>query len=187
MPVDAAKIRRHFPALAGEAVFLDNPGGTQVCKYALDRILEYLIETNANHHGAFKTSRSSDAVLAKAREAAADFLGAARPEEIVFGPNMTSLAFHLSRALAPRLAPGEAVAVTRLDHDANIAPWLLMAEERGLEVLWIDFRPEDGTLDLESYARALERKPKFVAFGWASNALGTINPVDRLTGLAHEA
>ena len=187
MAMDSTKIRHHFPALAGEAVFLDNPGGTQVAKYALDRILEYLIDANANHHGAFKTSRATDAVILKTREAMADFLGAAGPEEIVFGPNMTSLTFHLSRALAPRLAPGEAVAVTRLDHDANIAPWLLMAEERGLEVLWVDFRPEDGTLDLESYRRALERGPKLVALGYASNALGTVNPVDHLTELAHAA
>jgi len=128
MSLDLARIRHHFPALTGEAVFLDNPGGTQVAKYALDRLLEYLIETNANHHGAFKTSRASDAVIHKTREAMADFLGASRPEEIVFGPNMTSLTFHLSRALARRLSPGEAVAVTRLDHDANVAPWLLMAE-----------------------------------------------------------
>jgi cysteine desulfurase family protein (TIGR01976 family) len=187
MSLDLARIRHHFPALTGEAVFLDNPGGTQVAKYALDRLLEYLIETNANHHGAFKTSRASDAVIHKTREAMADFLGASRPEEIVFGPNMTSLTFHLSRALARRLSPGEAVAVTRLDHDANVAPWLLMAEERGLEVLWVDFHPEDGTLDLESYARAMERKPKLVAFAYASNALGTVLPVARLAELAHAA
>jgi cysteine desulfurase family protein (TIGR01976 family) len=184
---DPAKIRRQFPALTGEAVFLDNPGGTQAAKYGLDRLLEYMIESNANHNGVFKTSRASDAIILKAREAMADFLGAARPEEIVFGQNMTSLTLHLSRALARRLSPGDRVVLTRLDHDANIAPWLLMAEDRGLEVLWVDFRPEDGTLDLESFGRALEEKPKLVAFGYASNALGTINPVARLTELAHAA
>jgi cysteine desulfurase family protein (TIGR01976 family) len=187
MALDLVRIRHQFPALAGEAVFLDNPGGTQIAKYALDGILEYLIESNANHKGAFKTSRESDAILMKARSAAADFLGAAKPEEIVFGQNMTSLTFHLSRSIARRLGPGDAVLVTRLDHEANVSPWLLMAEDRGLEVLWVDFRPEDGTLDQESFVRALERKPKLAAFGYASNALGTVNPVARMTALAHEA
>jgi cysteine desulfurase family protein (TIGR01976 family) len=187
MSFDPTRIRHQFPALAGDAVFLDNPGGTQTVKQGLDRLLEYLIETNANHKGAFKTSRESDAILLKARMAMADFLGAARPEEIVFGQNMTSLTFHLSRSLGRRLSPGDVIVVTRLDHDANISPWLLMAEDRGLEVQWVDFRPEDGMLDQESFARALERRPKLVAFGYASNALGTVNPVARMTELAHSA
>jgi selenocysteine lyase/cysteine desulfurase len=175
MALDLERIRHQFPALTGEAVFLDNPGGTQTVKNCLDRMLEYLIETNANHAGAFKTSRESDATAFKAREAAADFLGA-RPEEVVIGANMTTLTFHLTRSLAHRIGPGDSIVVTRLDHDANISPWLLLARDRGADIIWVDFHPEDGTLDLEDLDRALTRKPKLVAFGYASNALGTIKP-----------
>jgi len=187
MPLDLTKIRHQFPALHGGAVFLDNPGGTQIVKNALDRVLEYLIETNANHNGAFKTSRESDAVLLKARTAMAEFLNAARPEEILFGQNMTSLTFHISRSLARNLGPGDDVVVTRLDHDANISPWTIIAEEKGAAVKWVDFHPETGTLDMESLKAALSGKPKLVAVGYASNALGTINPVAEITRLAHGA
>ena len=187
MPLDLNKIRHQFPALHSGAVFLDNPGGTQVAKNCLDRILEYLIETNANHGGAFRTSRESDAVLLKARTAIAEFLNAARPEEVLFGQNMTSLTFQVSRSLARGLRPGDDVVVTRLDHDANITPWTIAAEERGATVKWVDFLPETGTLDLESLKAALSGKPKIVAVGYASNALGTIHPVAEVARLAHEA
>jgi cysteine desulfurase family protein (TIGR01976 family) len=186
MALDLERIRHQFPALTGEAVYLDNPGGTQTVKNCLDRMLEYLIETNANHLGAFKTSRESDATALKAREAAADFLGA-RPEEVVFGANMTTLTFHLTRSLAHMIGPGDSIVVTRLDHDANISPWLLLARDRGAEILWVDFHPEDGTLDLADLDRALARKPKLVAVGYASNALGTINPVAEITARAQAA
>jgi cysteine desulfurase family protein (TIGR01976 family) len=187
MALDLAKIRHQFPALHGGALFLDNPGGTQVAKTCLDRVLEYLVEYNANHKGAFKTSRESDAVLLKARTAMADFLNAARPEEILFGQNMTSLTFHLSRSLARTLKPGDEVVVTRLDHDANISPWLIIAEERGCAVRWVDFRPETGMLDRTSLLAALSGRPKIVAVGYASNSLGTVNPVAEIAKLAHEA
>jgi cysteine desulfurase family protein (TIGR01976 family) len=186
MALDLERVRHQFPALTGEAVFLDNPGGTQVVKNCLDRMLDYLIESNANHGGAFRTSRESDAIASHARQAAADFLGA-RTDEVVFGANMTTLTFHLSRSLAPRVGPGDSIVVTRLDHDANIAPWLLLARDRGAEILWVDFHPEDGTLDLAGLDRALEKKPKLVAVGYASNALGTINPVAEITARAHAA
>jgi cysteine desulfurase family protein (TIGR01976 family) len=184
---DNAKIRHQFPALHGGAVFLDNPGGTQAVKNCMDRMIEYLIESNANHEGAFKTSRDSDEMIDKARASAADFLNAARPEEIAFGQNMTSLTFHISRSLGRRFAPGDEIIVTRLDHDANIAPWLLMAEDRGCIIRWVDFHPEDGTLDLDGFRAALAGKPKLVAVGYASNALGTINPVAEIVKLAHAA
>lgn len=187
MPLELNKIRHQFPALHSGAVFLDNPGGTQAVKNCLDRILEYLIETNANHAGAFKTSRESDAILLKARSAMTEFLNAARPEEILFGQNMTSLAFQLSRSLARTLVPGDDVVVTRLDHDANVSPWTIAAEERGASVKWVDFHPETGTLDMESLTAALAGKPKLVAVGYASNALGTVNPVAEVTKLAHAA
>lgn len=187
MPLDLTKVRRQFPALHRKEIYLDNPGGTQTVKNSLDRILEYLIEYNANHEGVFATSRQSDELIARSRAAMAEFLNAARPEEIIFGQNMTTLAFHLSRSLARLFQPGETLVVTHLDHDANISPWLLLAQDRGLNVEWVDFHPENGTLDLDSLKQALEKKPRLVAVGYASNALGTINPVDEITALAHRA
>jgi cysteine desulfurase family protein (TIGR01976 family) len=117
----------------------------------------------------------------------ADFLNAGRPEEIVFGNNMTTLTLHLSRSLAGMFGPGDEILVTRLDHDANISPWLLVAEDRGCKVTWIDFDVEDGTLKLDEFEKAFARKPKLAAFGYASNALGTINPVRKITEMAHAA
>jgi len=187
MPLDLTAIRAQFPSLDRPAVFFDNPGGTQVTRRSAERIQRYLLECNANHDGVFATSRESDAILDAAHAAMADFLNAARPEEIVFGNNMTTLTLHLSRSLARRLSPGDELVVTRLDHDANISPWLLAAEERGCKVDWVDFDPEDCTLDLAGFEKALERKPKLVAFAYASNAVGTINPVKQLTRLAQDA
>jgi cysteine desulfurase family protein (TIGR01976 family) len=187
MPLHLPTIRAQFPALQRPAIFLDNPGGTQVAQPALDRMAAYLVENNANHGGAFETSRLSDAILEEARLALADFYNAARPEEIVFGNNMTSLTFTISRAIARTWQPGDEVVVTRLDHDANITPWVMAAEDRGCAVRWVDFNVEDGTLDLDSFQKALEGRPRLVAFGYASNALGTINPVARLVRMAHEA
>jgi len=180
-------IRAQFPSLQRASVFLDNPGGTQISQQSLNRIQRYLLECNANHEGAFETSRQSDEVLHAARLAMADFLNAGSPDEIVFGNNMTTLTLHISRSLARSLGPNDEIVVTRLDHDANISPWLLVAEDRGCKVTWIDFDVEDGTLHVEEFARAMERKPKIVAFGYASNALGTINPARRLTGMAKDA
>ena len=182
--LDIAQIRSKFPALKKDAVFLDNPAGTQIARQSLDRMNQYLVETNANLHGAFATARESDVILDTSRAAVADFLGAARPEEVVFGPNMTSLTFNLSRSLARWLQPGDEIVVTRLDHDANITPWTLVAEDRGCIIRWVDFDVETGTLDIDSLEAALDNKPKIVAFGYASNALGTINPVKKMTQMA---
>jgi cysteine desulfurase family protein (TIGR01976 family) len=153
----------------------------------LDRVNHYLIETNANHDGVFATSIASDALLDEARAACADFYNAANPKEIVFGPNMTSLTFNLSRSLARNLNPGDEIVVTHLDHDANITPWTMVAEDRGCKVRWVDFDVEDGTMRLDTLEAALENKPKIVAVGYASNALGTINPVKKITQMAHDA
>jgi len=187
MTLDVPLIREQFPALSGNTINFDNPGGTQIVNNSLDRINTYLLEHNANLHGAFATSRASDEVLDEAYQAAADFLNAGRPEEIVFGSNMTSLTFNISRSIARTWNPGDTIVVTRLDHDANITPWVMAAEERECEVLWVDFHPEDGTLDMEDMVRALESRPRLVAFGYASNALGTINPVNQITQMAHDA
>ncbi len=185
--IDPALVRTRFPALASGAVFLDNPGGTQIAQSALDRMQDYLTRTNANHGGAFRTSRDSDAMVEAARMAAADFLGAARPEEIIFGANMTTLTFHMSRTLCRRLGPGDEIVVTRLDHDANIAPWVLAAQDREAIVRWVDFDPRDCTLDMEGLAGLLSPRTKIVALGYASNAVGTINDVARAAQLAHAA
>jgi cysteine desulfurase family protein (TIGR01976 family) len=187
MSLDATLIRKQFPSLDRPAIFFDNPGGTQIARQSAERIQHYLLECNANHEGAFATSRQSDAILDEAHAAMADFLNATRPEEIIFGNNMTTLTLHISRSLARRLKPGDEIVVTRLDHDANISPWLLVAEERGCKVTWIDFDVEDCTLKLDEFEKALENKPKIVAFGYASNAVGTVNPVGIMTGMAHAA
>jgi cysteine desulfurase family protein (TIGR01976 family) len=187
MPLNLSQIRQQFPSLDRPAIFFDNPGGTQIARQSAERIQRYLLECNANHEGAFATSKQSDAVLAEAHVAVADFLNAAGSEEIVFGNNMTTLTLHLSRSLVRTFNPGDEILVTRLDHDANISPWLLAAEDRGCKVTWIDFDVEEGTLKLDEFERAFARKPKLAAFGYASNALGTVNPVRKITEMAHAA
>lgn len=187
MPFDLKTIRAQFPALQRSTVFFDNPGGTQVARPCLDRMSHYLVETNANHGGEFKTSRDSDELILQARMAAADFLNARQPEEIIFGANMTTLTYQMSRTLGRLLHPGDQLVVTNLDHDANIAPWLQLAEDHGCSVRSVDIHIEDCTLDLSDFEAALGDKPRLVAFGFASNAVGTINPVEKLTALAHDA
>jgi len=187
MQVNSEVIRAQFPSLQRNDVFFDNPGGTQIARQSLERMQRYLLECNANHEGAFRTSQESDAVLHEARAAMADLLNAGSPESIVFGNNMTTITFNMARALQSRLGPGDEIVVTRLDHDANISPWLLTAQDRGCKVTWVDFDVEEGTLRVDEFARAMERGPKLAAFGYASNALGTINPVRRLTRMARDA
>jgi len=186
MTLNISAVRSQFPALKRDAIFLDNPAGTQVAQPVLNRIQQYLVDMNANHGGAFATSRDSDALLDNARSACADFYNAGTPDEIVFGPNMTSLTFNLSRSLAQWLNPGDEIVVSRLDHDANITPWTLVAQERGCKIRWVDFDVEDGTLRLDTLEKALENKPKIVAIGYASNALGTINPVKKIITMAKD-
>ncbi|HEX8990465.1 MAG TPA: cysteine desulfurase-like protein [Anaerolineales bacterium] len=187
MPLDLSVIRSQFPSLDRPAIFFDNPGGTQIARHSLDRINRYLLECNANHEGAFATSQASDAILAEAHQAMADFYHAASPSEIVFGNNMTTLTLHMSRSISRDWKEGDEIVVTRLDHDANVTPWVLAAQDHGVKVNWVDFDVEDGTLDMADLQRALERKPKLLAVGYASNALGTINPVGKIVQMAHEA
>ena len=185
-PYNLGEMRAHFPALASDTIYFDNPGGTQVAREVLQRIDHYLRSTNANHGGTFRTSRESDATVAEARQAMADFLNAARPEEIVFGPNMTTLTLSISRSLARTLRPGDEIVVTRLDHDGNVAPWLLIAEDRGCTVRWVDIHEEDCTLDMADLEQQITERTKIVAVGYASNAVGTINDVRRAVELAHK-
>ena len=187
MTLDPNLVRQQFPSLNRPAVFLDNPAGTQISKQSLDRINKYLLENNANHEGRFETSHKSDEILHEAHAAMADFLNASRPEEIIFGNNMTTLTLHMSRSLARNLQAGDNILVTRMDHDANISPWMLVAEDKGCNLIWVDLDVENGTLDLNDFARALERKPKIAAFGYASNLLGTVNPVKKMIKMAHDA
>ncbi len=187
MSFDISTIRAQFPALARPAIFFDTPGGTQICRASAERIQRYLVECNANHGGVFQTSRDSDALIDETRQAAADFLNAARPEEIVIGANMTTLTFALSRALVRTFQPGDTIVLTHLDHDANISPWLMAAEDRGCQIRWAAFDPENSTLNLAEMQAALAAKPKLVAFGYASNSLGTVNPVQQITAMAHAA
>jgi cysteine desulfurase family protein (TIGR01976 family) len=186
MTLDPQLTRTEFPALTSDRIFFDNPGGTQVPNRVIRRMADYLQTTNANHGGAFPTSIASDEILDEAHRAVADFLNAEDPREIVFGPNMTTLTLGLSRALARELDPGDEIIVTRLDHDANISPWLLVAEDRGCTVRWLDFDVEDCTLQVDQLRDLLNEHTRLVAVGYASNAVGTINPVSEIIQLAHD-
>ena len=185
MNLNIDHIRQQFPALNRKAIYFDNPGGTQIAKPVLERMSDYLVNSNANHAGAFATSHQSDAIIAETRQVVVDFINANRAEEIVFGANMTSLTFKFSRALARTWEPGDSIVVTRLDHDANVTPWVIAAEERGCQVQYVDFNLEDGTLDMQQLEKALETKPRLLAVGYASNALGTVNPLRKIISMAH--
>ncbi|MGD9720327.1 MAG: cysteine desulfurase-like protein [Pirellulales bacterium] len=182
--------RAQYPALERKldgqpVVYLDGPAGSQTPQPVIDAISRYLCEMNANHGGLFATSRESDAMLDDAHQAAADLLGVDTPECTAFGANMTSLTFALSRALARTWRAGDEVIVTRLDHDANVRPWTLAARDAGATVRFVDFRPEDCTLNLEQLQAALSPRTRLVAVGCASNAVGTINPVQEICRMAH--
>jgi cysteine desulfurase family protein (TIGR01976 family) len=194
--LDLAWVRAQFPSLAQTvnghpAAFLDGPGGTQVPQRVIDAISDYLRRDNANTGGAYATSRRSDAMIAEARAAMSDFLHCGA-DEVVFGPNMTSLTFAISRAIGRELKPGDEIVVTRLDHDANVSPWLAVAEDlqqedRGITVRWAEIHEDDCTLDMADLASKINSKTKVVAAGYASNAVGTINPVKEVIRLAHAA
>jgi len=183
---DVTAVRAQFPSLASGLVFLDGPGGTQVPQSVIDAMAECLRDANANLGGPFESSRRADAVVATAHEAAARFLGAS-PAEVGFGQNMTTLNFALTRSLGRDLRAGDEIVVTRLDHDGNVAPWLELAQDLDLIVRHADFDPETGTLDLDDLAAQLSERTRVVAYPWASNALGTITPVQRIAELAREA
>ena len=188
--LDLSQNRKYFPALnqmqdGKPVVFFDNPGGTQCPQMVIDAVTGYLMNDNANHGGAFATSLRSDAMLHDAHQAMADMLGAASPDEIVFGANMTTLTFSVSRALGQLLSPGDEIVITRLDHDANVSPWLLLARDTGAIVHWVDIREQDCTLDMADLEAQINNKTKIVATGYASNAVGTINEVKTIVEMAH--
>jgi cysteine desulfurase family protein (TIGR01976 family) len=188
---DVAALRAEFPALARQqdgrtVAFLDGPGGTQVPQRVIDAVSDYLRDTNANSGGAFTTSELSDAMADEAHAAVADFLGAASPAEIKFGYNMSTLTLHIGRSIGATLGPGDEIVVTTLDHEANISTWEAMAADRGVSVHKVDVRDDDVTLDLEDLEAKLSPRTKLVAVGYASNAVGTINPVAEIVARAHE-
>ena len=189
-PLDNAWVREQFPSLklrvnGQPAAFLDGPAGTQVPRQVMDAVQNYYLHSNANTCGAFATSRDNDAMIASARASMADLFNCDK-DEVVFGQNMTTITFALSRAIGRELKPGDEVVVTTLDHDANVAPWRAL-EEKGVVIRQVDIHEEDCTLDLEDLKRKITSKTKLVAVGYASNAVGTINPVAEITKLAHAA
>jgi cysteine desulfurase family protein (TIGR01976 family) len=186
--LDLSWIRSQFPSFAETvnghpAAYLDGPGGTQVPQRVIDAIGDYLKHANANTCGAYLTSRRTNQIIAAARSAMADFFGS-DPDEIVFGFNMTSLTYAMSRAIGRELRPGDEIVLTLLDHDANFSPWVAL-EERGVTVRHVAFRPADCTLDMHDLAGKINSRTRLVAVGYASNAVGTINPVNEIVRLAH--
>jgi len=182
--------REQFPALAREengqpVVYFDGPAGTQVPERVIEAIGHYLRTCNANHDGLFPTGRESDAILEKTHQAAADFVGASDPGEIVFGPNMTTLTFAMSRSIARTWQSGDEVVVTRLDHDANVTPWVMAAEDAGATVRKVGIRADDCTLDLEQLEESITERTRLVAIGCASNSVGTVTDVRRIADRAH--
>jgi cysteine desulfurase family protein (TIGR01976 family) len=188
---DVAAVRARFPALSlahrGQPMaFFDGPGGTQVPDTVIESVSRYYRESNANHGGAFETSRRSDALVEEAHEGLADLLGVAA-DEVILGPNMTTLTFHLSRSIAASFKPGDEIVVTGLDHQANVDPWIAAARDHELVVRTWEPRLEDCTLRLDDLEPVLGPRTRLVAVGWASNAVGTINPVAEVAARAHRA
>jgi len=184
-------IRDHFPALEREqdglpVAYFDGPGGTQVPQVVVDAMSEYLLHHNANTHWRYPTSEETDALIARSREALADLLNG-RPDEIVFGQNMTTLTFHLARSLGREWGKGDEVVITELDHHGNVAPWRALEKDRGITIRTVKMRTEDGRLDWNSLESALGPRTRLLAVGAASNALGTITDVTRAAALAHKA
>jgi len=183
-PFDLDAARARFTALQRDLVFFDGPGGTQVPDSVIDAIGRYLRESNANVSGPYETSRRTEALFTQARDTAARFLGCS-DEEIVFGPNMTTLNFALSRTVGRTFEAGDEILVTRLDHDGNVAPWLELAHDKGLVVRFVEI-DEDCSLDMDDLERQLSDRTRVVAFPLASNAVGTVPDASRIAELAHE-
>jgi cysteine desulfurase family protein (TIGR01976 family) len=187
---DIAWVRQQFPSLQlkvnGQlAAFLDGPAGTQVPGQVMDAVQKYFLEANANTYGAFLTSRRTNEIISAARSAMADLFNCAA-DEVVFGQNMTTITLGLSRAIGRELQPGDEILLTTLDHDANFSPWKAL-EEKGVVIRTVDIRESDCTLDLDDLKSKLNSKTKLVAVGYASNAVGSVNPVAEITKLAHAA
>jgi cysteine desulfurase family protein (TIGR01976 family) len=189
-PLDLPQIRAQFPGLARQvngqpAIFTDGPAGSQVPRSVAEAISHYLLHQNANHGGIFATSIESDELLHKVHEQAAAFFGVTDPDTIIFGNNMTSLSFAVSRAIARNWHAGDEIILSRCDHDANVTPWVLAAQDKGVNVRWIEINKPDCTLNLETLDKQLSSRTKLVAVGMASNAVGTVHPVREIADKAH--
>jgi cysteine desulfurase family protein (TIGR01976 family) len=183
--LDPAAVRRRFSALDRTLAFFDGPGGTQVPDEVIDAIAGYLRESNANVSGPYETSRRTEALVEDSRANGASFLGCSA-EEVIFGANMTTLNFALTRTIGRELEAGDEILVTQLDHDGNVSPWLELAHDLGLEVRFAAIR-DDTTLDLDDLASQLSERTRVVAYPWASNAVGTLVDVARVAEFAHDA
>ena len=192
MPFDLDSVRAQFPALSirdnsVSRIYFDNPAGTQVPQTVVDAMSRCLVETNANVQGPFLTSEGADTIVADVHNAMADMLNASSPDEIIFGQNMTTLTLHISRSIGRLLKPGDEIVLSRMDHDANVAPWLLLAEDIGLDVRWMPFNTETFEFDEDAIDNVLSEKTKLVCVGAASNYLGTINDVRTICSKARAA
>lgn len=191
MRFHANHIRSMFPSITMPTddgtipIFLDNPAGTQVPKSVMEAVTEYYMTMNANSGGMFATSQRNDAMIAETRQRMADFINAPSKDEMVIGPNMTTLNFALSRAIAKTLSAGDEIVLTRMEHDANVSPWTRIADDFDLTIKWVDINTADCTLEMDSLEEALTEKTKVVATVHASNAVGTINPMKQIAGMAH--
>ncbi|MCZ8545295.1 cysteine desulfurase-like protein [Mesorhizobium qingshengii] len=189
-PIEA--VRGKFPALSlndkgRRRIYLDNPAGTQVPQAVADAVSRCLLTTNANLGGYFETTIAAQAVVDEAHQAMADFLGAASPEEIIIGANMTTLTYHMSRTLGRTMKPGDEIILTRMDHEGNVSPWLQLAEDLGLVVRWLPFDEKSWQVEEAALARLLSQKTRLVALNYASNLTGSINRVRSLTAIAKQA
>lgn len=192
MPFDVDAVRARFPALAirdqdRSRIYLDNPAGTQVPQSVVDATVNTLISANANLGGHFPTTIAAGAIVEEAHQAMADFLGAASPNEVIFGQNMTTLTMHVSRSLGRLLNEGDEIVVTRMDHDANVTPWLLLAEDCGVTIRWFDFDTDSYEFEVDDLDDLLTERTKIVAIGYASNLTGTINDVKEIATRAKAA
>lgn len=188
---DIQRVRAEFPSLSVRdeerpRIFLDNPGGTQIARRATDRMIHYLRDMNANSGGPFVTSRRSDDLLDEAHAAMADFVGSDDPGEIIFGQNMTTLTFHISRSIGRTLSEGDEIVVTRMDHDANVSPWLLLARDCGAVVKWLDFDPDTYRYRMDTLGDVITERTALVAVNLASNATGTINDAAAIADAARK-
>ena len=186
---DLERVRSHFPGLSrlhanDPIVFFDNPAGTQIAFEAMNRMVDAMTYVNANLGGKFKSSIEAETMVREVHAIASDFVGASDPEEVFFGQSMTALTFAMSRSLAGLFAPGDEIILTRMDHDANITPWMMLAEERGLTIRWLDFDPETFRYDLSTLHELIRPKTRLVAINHASNVLGTVNDVSEVVRAA---
>jgi cysteine desulfurase family protein (TIGR01976 family) len=184
-PIDL--VRSQFPALAGTAVFLDNPAGTQVPRRVINAVAEAMASAASNTGGEFRASKSARDIWTRAHDAAAELLGGHSGREVILGQSMTMSTFHISRSLARAWAPGDEIIVTRMDHDANVAPWLRIAEDRGLIVRWLPFSRDTWRIEPEDLKPLLSTRTRLLALNYASNLTGSINPVAELTRMARQS